>query len=150
MKKTLIVSFMLSYLVSVGAYATANHSHTAIGEPGVQENITRTIRLEVYEYRFSPSEINIKQGETVRFIVKNTGKKKHEMMIDTIQHLREHEKMMREHDHEAHTEPNQIILEPGEEKELIWYFTQAGTIDFACPVPGHFKGMRGKIIVENK
>lgn len=150
MKKTLIVSLILSCLGSVGAYATTNHSYAAIGEPGVQKNITHTIRLEVYEYRFSPSEINIKQGETIQFIVKNTGKKKHEMMIDTIRHLRKHEKMMREHDHGPHTEPNLIILEPGEEKELIWHFTQAGTIDFACPVPGHLKGMRGKIIVENK
>ena len=150
MKKTLIVSFILFCLGSAGAYATGNHSHTAIGEPGVQKNITRTIRLEVYEYRFSPSEINIKQGETIRFIVKNTGNKKHEMMIDTIQHLREHEKMMRQHDHGAHAEHNQIILEPGDEKELIWHFTQTGTIDFACPIPGHLKGMRGKIIVESK
>ncbi|MDF0678587.1 MAG: cupredoxin domain-containing protein, partial [Nitrosomonas sp.] len=103
MKKTLIVFLMLSCLGPVGAYATTNRSHAAIGEPGVQENVTRTIRLEAYEYRFSPSEINIKQDETIRFIVKNTGKKKHEMMIDTMQHLREHEKMMRQHDHGAYT-----------------------------------------------
>lgn len=92
MKTTLIVSLILSCLGFAGAYATTNHSHAAIGKPGVQENVTRTIRLEVYEYRFSPSEIDVKQGETIRFIVKNTGKKKHEMMIDTMQRLRKHEK----------------------------------------------------------
>lgn len=150
MKRVLIVSFTLACLGSAGAYATADHSHAAIGEPGTEGNITRTIRIEAYENRFSPSDITVKQGETIRFIVKNTGEKKHEMMIDTMKHLREHKKLMRKNDHVPHDEPNQITLEPGEEKELIWHFTQKGVIDFACPLPGHFKGMRGKITVEEK
>lgn len=151
MKKPLIVSFSILCLGSAMTYAAEQHyNNAAIGKPGILENVTRTVEIEAYENRFSPSEITVRQGDTVRFIVRNTGEKKHEMMIDTMQHLREHAKMMRLHAHMEHNEPNQVTLAPGEQKELIWQFTHAGVVDFACPMPGHFKGMRGKIIVEEK
>jgi uncharacterized cupredoxin-like copper-binding protein len=34
-----------------------------------------------------------------------------------------------------------ISVEPGKTGELVWNFTEAGTVNFACPLPGHFKGM---------
>jgi uncharacterized cupredoxin-like copper-binding protein len=150
MKKSLTVSFIVLFLGSVSVYADKHYNNAAIGKPGIPANVTRTIEIEAYENRFSPSEISVTEGDTIRFIVRNTGKKKHEMMIDTMKHLRDHHKMMRLHDHGEHDEPNQITLKPGEQKELIWQFTRSGVIDFACPLPGHFKGMRGKITVEKK
>jgi uncharacterized cupredoxin-like copper-binding protein len=57
-------------------------------------------------------------------------------------------------DAEHHDEPNMVIVEPGKTKN--WYGTaKAGTVDFACTMPGHFKGMnfpgmKGTIKVESK
>ena len=54
-----------------------------VGSPGDPAKVSRTIEITMVENRFKPSEINVKQGETIKFVLKNAGKKKHEMMIGT-------------------------------------------------------------------
>lgn len=50
-----------------------------------------------------------------------------------------------------HDEPNQLGLQPGQSGEIVWQFTQAGTVDFACLQPGHFEaGMKGAVAVAGK
>ncbi|MSP43415.1 MAG: copper-binding protein [Alphaproteobacteria bacterium] len=45
-----------------------------------------------------------------------------------------------------HDDPNNVMLAPDERKELIWTFTKAMEIEFACSVPGHYEsGMMGRI-----
>ena len=72
------------------------------------------------------------------------------MLIGTKNDLKNAAKMRRKYPDQDHFEPGLIQLEPGEQKELIWYFDQAGSVEFACPLSGHFKGMRGTIYVEKK
>jgi uncharacterized cupredoxin-like copper-binding protein len=72
------------------------------------------------------------------------------MLIGSRKDLRNAAKMRRMYPEEDHSEPGLIKLAPGEQKELIWQFDQVGIIEFACPLPGHSKGMRGKIYVEKK
>lgn len=141
---------MTSLLGAGSTYATEDYSNAVIGQPSVLEDVTRTIGIEIHDNYFSPSEINVKKGETIRFVVRNMGRMKHKMVIDTIKNLKEHAKMMRQDADAIPGGTNQVILSPTETKELVWQFTHAGVVDFACPFPGHFKGMRGKIIVENK
>lgn len=46
----------------------------------------------------------------------------------------------------AHDDPNSILLEPGKGGELIWKFTRATKLEFACNVPGHYEsGMVGQV-----
>lgn len=41
-----------------------------------------------------------------------------------------------------------ITLDPGKIGGLVWQFDQAGTVDFACLIPGHMEaGMVGKVKV---
>lgn len=120
----------------------------AIGKPGDPNKVSRIIKITVIENIFLPNEIYIKEGETIQFMVKSVGNKKHEMIIDTMANLKKHAKKKRNNPEIKTAGPNHIQLDPGELKALIWEFTKAGTIDFACPLPGHFKGMRGKINVE--
>ena len=48
-------------------------------------------------------------------------------------------------------EPGKIILEPGKQGEIVWQFTKAGVVDFACLLPGHYEaGMKGTINVNRK
>jgi uncharacterized cupredoxin-like copper-binding protein len=47
-----------------------------------------------------------------------------------------------------HDEPNKISLAPGKQGEVIWKFTKAGAVDFACLHVGHFDaGMKGLVKV---
>lgn len=121
----------------------------ALGEPGDPGKVTRTIEVEMSDaMRFRPDSITVKRGETIRFIARNTGKVKHEMVLGTIKELKEHAGSMRKFPEMEHADPNQVTVDPGKTGELVWQFAKAGTFDFACLVPGHFEaGMVGKIRV---
>ena len=55
----------------------------------------RTIEITMSDtMRFSPSTINVKQGEAVRFVVRNSGKMLHEIVIGTRKKLDEHAALM--------------------------------------------------------
>ncbi len=45
-----------------------------------------------------------------------------------------------------HDDPNSVLVAPGETKELVWRFTKAVELEFACNIPGHYEsGMVGKV-----
>ncbi|MBC7683771.1 MAG: hypothetical protein H7176_00910 [Bdellovibrionales bacterium] len=51
----------------------------AVGIPGKSANVARTVSVDMTDaMRFFPASVNVKRGETVRFIGKNSGKLKHE------------------------------------------------------------------------
>ena len=57
---------------------------------------------------------------------------------------------MRKFPEMEHADPNQVSVEPGKTGELLWQFTRAGKVDFACLQPGHYEaGMAGKVTVAN-
>lgn len=132
------------------------HGHgdedTAIGKPGVAAKAARTITVEMNDaMRYTPSDIQVKHGETVRFVVKNVGKVKHELSLGTEKELLEHLEVMRKFPDMEHDEPGKVTLAPGKQGEIVWHFTKAGTVNFACLMPGHYEaGMKGAIQVGKK
>jgi uncharacterized cupredoxin-like copper-binding protein len=121
----------------------------ALGKPGDPGKVTRSVEVEMNDtMRFRPDSIRVKRGETIRFLVRNAGKVKHEMVLGTIKELKEHAELMRKFPEMEHADPNQVGVDPGMTGELVWQFTRDGTFDFACLVPGHFEaGMVGKVRV---
>lgn len=120
------------------------------GQPGTASEVARNIKVTQVDNMFLPNEIRVTEGETIRFVVINKGDRQHEMLIGTMDDLRKVAKNRRGNPDEDPAEPGAIRLQPGEEGEIIWTFDQSGEVDFACPLPGHFKAMRGKIYVEKK
>jgi uncharacterized cupredoxin-like copper-binding protein len=132
----------------------SGHTHsvkkTAYGQPGDRSKISRTIVVGMSDaMRYSPDRIEVKRGETIRFIAKNTGKVEHELVLGTAKDLKAHAEAMRKDPGMAHgAEPNAVDVDPGKQGELIWQFTRAGTFQFGCLVPGHFEaGMLGTLVV---
>ena len=155
MKKFSIIRFTFAVLMILSSACVSAENDNinvddSIGKPGDPGKVDRTIRITAIEYMFLPSEIDVIQDETIKFVVINKGDKKHEMVMDTRRNLKKHAKMRRLDPETVTHGPNQISVEPGEQKTLIWNFNNPGTIDFACPLAGHFKGMYGKINVEIK
>jgi uncharacterized cupredoxin-like copper-binding protein len=133
-------------------HGMSQHVHEAeadAGRPGDPAKVNRTIEVSMNDtMRFDPAEMKFKAGETVRFVVRNEGKIRHEMVIGTVEELKEHAEMMRKMPGMQHAEPNMISLAPGESGDLVWRFDDAGAFDFACLVPGHLEaGMMGSIQV---
>jgi uncharacterized cupredoxin-like copper-binding protein len=152
---------MLALVASGAAFAGGDHAgghghdeggETAIGKPGVAARVNRTIAIEMSDrMRFTPSDLAVEKGETVRFIVKNTGRLKHELSLGTQEELLEHLEQMRKFPDMEHDEPSKITLGPGRQGEIVWHFTKAGVVDFACLIPGHYEaGMKGTINVGRK
>ena len=163
MKSKIIASLLAVTALSLSAvaYAGAGHKHgeamgshdehaSAIGVPGDPAKVTRTINLDMSDtMRFSLDKVAVKRGETIKFVVKNSGKLKHEMVLGSAAELKEHADMMRKMPDMAHADSNMVSVEPGKTGELVWQFTKAGAFDFACLQPGHFEaGMKGKVAVK--
>ena len=111
----------------------------------VKQEITLTMNDSM---RFTPSAFTVRQGETVRFIVKNQGKQMHEMVIGTKKELDAHAALMVKFPTMEHDEPYMAHVASGKSQNLIWTFNRAGQFDFACLIAGHYQaGMVGKITV---
>jgi uncharacterized cupredoxin-like copper-binding protein len=126
-----------------------DHEADAIGKPGVAGKVSRTVKVDMSDtMRFSFSNLAVKQGETVRFIVSNSGKIKHEMVLGTEAELKEHAELMKKNPGMEHADDNMVTVEPGKTGEIIWQFTKAGKVEFACLQPGHYEaGMKGTVTV---
>ncbi|MFZ2217491.1 MAG: cupredoxin family protein [Rhodoferax sp.] len=150
-------SVVLTLFVSSSvALASGNHAgghgESAIGKPGVAAKVNRTIAVEMSDaMRYTPSDIQVKKGETIRFAVKNSGQVTHEMSLGTEKELLAHLEVMKKFPGMEHDEPGKLTLAPGKQGEIIWQFSKTGAVDFACLMPGHFEaGMKGKVKVVAK
>lgn len=135
-----------------GGQHAGGHHNPAIGEPGVASKVTRTVQVEASDnMRFTPADLSVKRGETIRFVIRNTGQLPHEFSLGTEKDLLEHYEVMKKFPGMEHAEPNQISLKPGQQGEIIWRFTKAGVVHFACLHVGHYDaGMKGLVRVSAK
>jgi len=122
---------------------------TGFGRTGDSRKAVRTVRVEMSDrMRFNPDTLEAKQGDTVRFVVRNSGKTMHEMVLGTMKELKDHAELMKKHPGMEHDEPYMAHVGPGKTAEIVWQFTKAGEFYFGCLMPGHFEaGMVGKITV---
>ena len=121
----------------------------ALGQPGDRAKAARSIAVEMNDdMRFVPDRVEVRRGETIRFVVHNGGKVRHEMVLGSARELKAHAELMRKFPGMEHADPNQVSVEPGGTAELVWRFTRSGTFDFACLQSGHYEaGMTGKVAV---
>jgi len=121
----------------------------AFGRAGDPRKVTRVIRISMSDQmRYDPSEIRVKAGETVKFVVKNQGRMLHEIVLGTLPELKEHAELMRKHPGMEHNEPHMAHVNAGKAQDLVWQFTKPGEFHFGCLIPGHIEaGMMGRIIV---
>ena len=144
-------------------------SMNLIGEKGKLAEIDKIIEVKMYDNYFLPKSINIKRGETVKFVVHNYGDLVHEFNIATKKmHLEHQKEMMKMIEHEillgdridkvkmkkvakkdhsmSHSHSNSVLLEPNKSGEIIWKFSTDVALEAACNVPGHYEaGMISKI-----
>ena len=128
-------------------YDISSAEQKAFGIAGDPRKAARPIKLAMGDdMRFLPNSIDVKQGETIKFIVINNGKLKHEMVIGTRNELQEHAALMKKFPEMEHDAPYMAHTAPGKSAEIVWTFNRLGEFDFACLMAGHFEaGMVGKI-----
>lgn len=158
---TLLLAAALALAPAIGrAHGEAAHArHGAVvkeqkpwGIAGDAKAARRTIAITMTDgMRFSPDRIEVREGETVRLVVRNGGKMLHELVIGTTQELEAHAELMRRFPDMEHDEPYMAHVKPGATGALVWNFNRAGEFQFACLVAGHYQaGMKGTILVKPK
>ncbi len=125
------------------------HEQKPWGIAGDAKAVKRTIEIRMTDnMRFTPDSIEVRQGETIRFVHTNNGAVMHEFVLGTKAELDEHAALMKKFPGMEHDEPYMAHVAPGKKGEIVWTFNRHGEFDFACLLPGHYEaGMVGKIRV---
>ena len=158
------------FLASAGTPVLGAGTHSSgpdYGTAGKAADFSRTIEIAMMDNYYEPEALTVQAGETIRFVINNTGQLVHEFNIATQKmHSAHQEEMMMMMQHGAlhpdridhskmkmdmgdgktmmHNDPNSVLLEPGQSGEVIWKFARAEGLEFACNVPGHYAaGMVG-------
>ena len=157
-----IKTFVLATLIAVTCMAASAHNddpskkagpvkkeQKAWGIAGDAKAAKRVIKLTMTDnMRFTPDRIDVKQGETVRIVIKNQGQMLHEFVLGTKKELDEHAALMVKFPTMEHAEPYMAHVSAGKTGEIVWTFNRAGDFDFACLIAGHYQaGMVGKVRV---
>ncbi|MGO4684601.1 cupredoxin domain-containing protein [Hyphomicrobium sp. 2TAF46] len=125
----------------------------AAGEPADPNKGFRVVELAMTEgsgtMAFTPDAIDVKTGEQIKFVIKNTGALDHEFKLDSNEQIAKHKIAMAKNPEMIHDDPNGTRLQPSKSGEIFWKFSKAGTFEFACLIPGHYEaGMHGKVVVK--
>lgn len=155
----LIAAALLAVGVAAMAHGGAGHGmaqagavkkeQKAWGIAGEPKSAGRTIKVRMSDaMRFTPERIEVRQGETIRFVHRNDGKVMHEFVLGTQAALDEHAAMMEKFPDMEHDEPYMAHVAPGGTAEMVWTFNRPGRFGFACLIPGHYQaGMKGTVVV---
>jgi uncharacterized cupredoxin-like copper-binding protein len=163
LKKHVALAIATAFIAGASSLAHSGPGHaekkTAIkmeqqdwGIAGDPKKVTMTITEDMLDtMRFSKDNLQVKQGDTVKFVLKNGGKIMHEFVIGTKKTLDEHAALMVKFPGMQHDQPYMAHVPPGKTGELVWTFNKPGNFDFACLIAGHYQaGMIGKITVAAK
>ena len=167
MKKITII-FTFLFLNSL-AFADKNMK---IGSKGNVADVTRVIKVIMYDNYYEPSSFQIKEGETIKFEVENAGMLVHEFNIaNKMMHMKHQPEMIKMAENGillafsidkekmkkmakmdksmGHSHSNSVLLEPKQKGDIIWKFDNAVNIEVACNVPGHYQaGMIAKVNIK--
>ena len=162
----LIKILLITLFINTFAYADKNMK---IGSKGKESEISRVVKVVMYDNYYEPSSFQIKAGETIKFEVENAGMLVHEFNIaNKMMHMKHQPEMIKMVENEilladsidkekmkkmakmdkamAHSHSNSVLLEPKQKGEIIWKFDNAVNIEVACNVPGHYQvGMIAKV-----
>ena len=166
--KIIKIIFTLLVLNSL-AYADKNMK---IGSKGNETDVTRVIKVVMYDNYYEPSSFQIKEGETIKFEVENAGMLVHEFNIaNKMMHMKHQPEMIKMAENGillafsidkkkmkkmakmdksmGHSHSNSVLLEPKQKGDIIWKFDNAANIEVACNVPGHYQaGMIAKVNIK--
>jgi uncharacterized cupredoxin-like copper-binding protein len=156
------LSALLLLVAALAAAPARAHgdAHGSSGAPVVKEQKAwgiagdarpglRTIRVSMNDrMRFVPDVITVREGETVRIVVRNDGQLMHEFVLGDRKTHEEHAALMLRFPNMEHDEPYMVHVAPGKTGEIVWNFNRAGEFAFACLIAGHYQaGMVGKVQV---
>ncbi|WP_210486171.1 cupredoxin domain-containing protein [Microvirga antarctica] len=150
-----LTAALFTTAVAIAAPGGAGHHHGEMGpgKAGDTSTASRVIPITLTDrddgaMRFFPERVEVRTGEQVRFVLRNSGKVEHEFVLDTPANNAAHKQAMMADPAMAHDDPNARRLAASASGEIVWQFTAPGEYEYACLIPGHYEaGMRGTVVV---
>lgn len=106
---------------------------------------TRTVEITIRHSRFSLAHLDVRRGERVRFVVRNTDPIDHELIVGPMDVQLRHESGREAH-HGARD--GEVSVPLFRTASTSYTFDHGGELWFACHLPGHWSyGMQGTIAV---
>jgi uncharacterized cupredoxin-like copper-binding protein len=152
-----LAALALSAGLAVASPGVAGHGHdkeATYGTPGDPKKPARIVAVSMRETDdgkmvYFPDKVEVRQGEQIKFVLKNNGKVDHEFVLDTVENNAKHKIAMQKNPDMEHDDPNARRLAVSKGGEMVWQFTKPGTFEFACLIPGHYEsGMHGTVVVK--
>lgn len=110
---------------------------TSFGRPGDAKSISRTLRVEIEDARCrGPAEVGLQRGDTVQFVIRNTGTRMHELVLGTSHELGQHAEQSEKDPDLDHDEPYIVHVEGGATTEMVWHFNRIGVFSYGCLIHG--------------
>ena len=135
-------------LLSLAAAAVTTGTGYAVASGAPDEPLgPGLVRVEVgiEHSRFDLGSLEVREGTTVEFVVRNDDPIDHELIIGSPDVHRAHA-IGTELSHPPI--PGEVSVRPGQVASTFYEFTEAGSIVYACHLPGHVAyGMEGTIEV---
>lgn len=104
------------------------------GRPGDATRAARTVHLELGErMQLTPSQWQVKQGETVKFVARNSAKTPQRLAVATLKEFQEQSAMLKKFPEMRIAAANQVEVPAGETRELVWQFTRPGEFSLGSP-----------------
>ena len=154
-QKTLLACSVIALTAILGVSAGYSHEgeHFTAGEPGDANKPARVVLITMKEADgkmiFIPNKIDVKQGEQIRFMIRNSGLLDHEFVLASTADNLKHAELMKKFPDMEHDDPNAKRIAPNQTDNILWKFTTAGTFEYSCLIPGHREaGMIGTVIVK--
>ncbi len=162
---------ILFALILINSFAYAD-KNMKIGSKGNANDVSRVIKVIMYDNYYEPSLFQINAGETIKFEVENAGELVHEFNIaNKMMHMKHQPEMEKMVENEilfadtidkdkmkkmakmdksmGHSHSNSVLLEPKQTGDIIWKFDNAVNIEVACNVPGHYQaGMIARVNIK--
>ncbi len=131
------------------AASTLAPEQKAWGIAGKTADVRRTIDIAMADdMTFTPSVIEVREGDTVRLRLKNRGQELHELVLGTAAEIDAHAALMKKYPDMEHDDPWMVHVPAGKTGDMVWTFNRAGDFDFACLVKDHYElGMAGRVRV---
>ncbi|HJV63281.1 MAG TPA: plastocyanin/azurin family copper-binding protein [Albitalea sp.] len=131
---------------ALGPYPVAQ---TDFGIAGHPRKLSRTVLVDMREdLRFAPDTVRVKQGDTLRFVLHNSDRVRHEWVLGDRAEIERQAAARRANAAALPEQVHALHVDPGQTEEVVWTFNRVGTFQFACVTPGHREGgMVGSVTV---
>ena len=112
----------------------------------------RTVKVDMRDTAFTPLNIDVRAGETIRFVFTNSGAVTHDAFIGDAAAQNDHEMEMRHmggmghNGHDPMGEADATTVKPGKTGKITYTFRAGSNLLIGCHEEGHYAaGMRSTL-----